>query len=110
MIEKNYEETHGKEPINDDIISAAIEKYMTSHGCIIPAKEADARVTDIRKLEELAYIDEMIQLCIKYKNVNFALLNPSKNAIEGLRNKGYKVREIESSPFAWDSFYVVSFV
>ena len=83
------------------------QKYTTSYGCIIPAKEADERIRDTRKLEELAYIDEIIQTCIKYKQMNFALLNPSKDAIEVLRNKGYQVTEIEG--VLWDSFYKVSF-
>lgn len=109
MIKENYEETYEKESINDDIVSAAIEKYMTSYGCITPAKEADVRVTNIRKLEELAYIDEMIQTCIKYKKVSFALLNPSRDAIEVLRSKGYQVTEIEDPRCPWDSFYRVFF-
>lgn len=85
------------------------QKYMTSYGCIIPAKEADTRVTDVRKLEELAYIDEIIQICIKYKKRDFVLWNPSRDAVETLCNKGYQVVETKDSRFPWDSFYMVSF-
>ena len=84
------------------------QKYMTSYGCIIPAKEADERIRDTRKLEELAYIDEIIQTCIKYRKRDFVLLNLSRDAVEVLCNKGYRVIEIKDSRFPWDSFYMVS--
>ena len=109
MIEEIYDKVYGEgRPINDDRISTAVEKFVASY-CIISAKEADVARRNIRKSEELAYIDEIIQSCIKYNKTYFVLSNPSENAIGVLRDKGYRVTKIEKSDYLWDDFYTVSF-
>ena len=87
------------------------QKNVIDYSYIITtAKESDKRVRENRKVEELAYIDEIIQTCIKYQKTTFVLVNPSKDAIEVLRNKGYQIEEIKAPNFTpWDNFYTVSF-